>query len=224
MVYKAVGFDMDGTFLETKVDYDRLNNADRRVMESHGIPFEQVDFGGRQKRLRSPIREWLDANGRSDEWDAIYKEIDEETLRCECEFVSEARPIPGAIDCLRSIKAMGLKVGILTRGGIGYARLALGELFSEFDFVMGRDYSFYDDAKPSPVAMVQFCKELGVEPDEMLYIGDNITDWQSAVGAGADFVGVLTGSETREGWRATDPNIRVVSSVADVSEIVRRSQ
>ena len=62
--FKAVGFDMDGTFLKTRVDYARLNNVDREVLEQHGIPFDDVDFGGREKRLRAPIRDWLFAHGR----------------------------------------------------------------------------------------------------------------------------------------------------------------
>ena len=85
--FKAVGFDMDGTFMKTRVDYSRLNNADRTVLERHDVPFDSIDFGGRAKRLRAPIRDWLLANGRADEWPEIYREIEQLTLECECEFV-----------------------------------------------------------------------------------------------------------------------------------------
>ena len=37
---KAVGFDLDGTFMKTHVDYSRLSVADKVVLESHGIPFD----------------------------------------------------------------------------------------------------------------------------------------------------------------------------------------
>ena len=218
--FKAVGFDMDGTFLKTRVDYDRLNNADRRVLERHDIPFEQIDFGGRAKRLRTPIRNWLEANGRIDEWPRIYKEIEDECLDSECEFVSEAVPFPGSVESLPLIKEKGLKVGILTRGGLEYARRALGPLFDEFDFVMGRDYSFYDDAKPSPIAMRQFAQGLGVDPKEIIYVGDNLTDWQSARDAGAVFVGVLTGSCTEEDWLKADTDMIIVDRAGDVVELL----
>ncbi len=219
--FKAVGFDMDGTFMKTRVDYSRLNDSDRTVLERHGVPFESIDFGGRAKRLRAPIRDWLQANGRADEWPEIYREIDQLTLECECEFVSEAVPFPGSVECLGVLRGKGLKVGILTRGGREYARRALGPLFDEFDVVMGRDYSFYDDAKPSPVAMRQFAAEFDVEPSEIMYVGDNITDWQSAHDAGASFAGVLTGSCTRDDWHAVDPNMLVIERAGDIVRHVR---
>lgn len=219
--FKAVGFDMDGTFLRTHVDYGKLNDVDRTVCGRRGIPFDEIDFGGRSKRLRGPIRDWLAANGRGDEWPAVSKEIDDLATECECEFVDEARPFPGAVEALEGIRGNGLEVGILTRGSLEYARRALGPLFGEFDVIMGRDHTCYDDAKPSPVAMRDFAEELGVEPGEILYVGDNITDWQSAHEAGATFVGVLTGTCTREDWLAADPDMIVVDSVADVPDVLR---
>lgn len=218
--FKAVGFDMDGTFLRTHVNYDRLNNVDRVVLERHDVPFDEIDFEGRAKRLRTPIRNWLEANGRGSEWESINAEIDALTTECECEFVDEAEPFPGSVECIDRIRDRGLKVGILTRGSLEYARRALGPLFDGFDVVMGRDYSFYDDAKPSPIAMRQFASELGVRPEEILYAGDNITDWQSAVGAGAVFVGVLTGTCTEEDWLAADPDMIVVDRAGDVAELL----
>lgn len=219
--YRAVGFDMDGTFLRTHVDYDRLNNVDRTVLGRHDVPFEEIDFGGRAKRLRTPIRLWLEANGRASEWEGINREIDDLATECECEFVDEAEPFPGNVDALEEIRAMGLKTGILTRGSLEYARRALGPLFGEFDVVMGRDHTFYDDAKPSPKAMIDFAGLLGVRPQEILYVGDNVTDWQSARDAGADFVGVLTGSCTAEDWAREDPGMTVVGSVAEIPRILR---
>ncbi|MDO5862153.1 MAG: HAD family hydrolase [Thermoplasmata archaeon] len=220
-IFKAVGFDMDGTFLRTRVDYAKLNNVDREVSLRHGIPFDELEFGDEPKRPRAPIGAWLEANGRGSEWPAIYREIDDLATECECEFVDEALPFPGAVECLAALKAKGLKVGILTRGSLEYARRALGPLFGEFDFVMGRDYSNYDEAKPSPIAMRQFAAEMGVGLSELLYVGDNTTDWQSAAGAGAAFVGVLTGTATRDDWMAADPSMTVVDSVADVAGLLR---
>ncbi|MDO5853157.1 MAG: HAD-IA family hydrolase [Thermoplasmata archaeon] len=214
--FKAVGFDMDGTFLRTRVDYVKLGNVDREVAERHGVAFDEIDFGTAVKRPRAPIGAWLEAHGRGGEWPAIYREIDELSTVYECEFVDEAVPFPGAVRCFEDLRSRGLKVGILTRGSLEYARRALGPLFGEFDFVMGRDYSNYDDAKPSPVAMRQFAAELGVDASELLYVGDNTTDWESAAGAGSAFVGVLTGASTLEVWKAADPSMTVVDSVADI--------
>ena len=220
--YRAVGFDMDGTFLRTHVDYDKLNNVDRTVLERHGIPFGDIDFGSRTKRLRTPIRMWMEANGRGHEWDAVNREMDDLATECECEFVDEAVPFPGNVEALAEIRSMGLRTGILTRGSLEYARRALGPLFDDFDTVMGRDHTFYDDAKPSPRAMTDFASLLGVRPDEILYVGDNLTDWYSARDAGADFVGVLTGTCTADDWVREDPRIAIADSAAGVVDILRQ--
>ena len=214
--FKAVGFDMDGTFMRTHVDYEKLGRSDIDVMERHGIPFDEIDFGDSIKRPRYPIREWLEAHGRGGEFPSIDREIDELCTERECEFVDEAVPFPGSAECLEIIRDAGFKVGILTRGSLEYARRALGPLFDGFDVVMGRDHSSYDNAKPSPVAMREFAEELGVEPGEIIYVGDNITDWQSANGAGAFFVGVRTGSGSDELWNDCDPDIPVIDHAGDV--------
>ena len=68
----------------------------------------------------------------------------------------------------------------------------------------------------SPVAMVEFARLLGVEPSEILYVGDNQTDWMSAHGAGASFVGVLSGHCTEDDWHSIDPDIPVIEYAGDV--------
>ncbi len=221
---RAVGFDLDGTFMRTCVDYAKLDGADLQVCLGHGIPFDEIDFGDGPKRLRHPIRLWLEANGRGDEYSAVSKAIDRAFTDCETEFVDEAVLFPGSAEALDELKFMGYRVGILTRGSLEYATLALGPLFDRFDAVVGRDHSDYDNAKPSPAAMREFAAELGVEPEEILYVGDNITDWHSARDAGARFVGVRTGSGSDGLWHDADPFIPVIDCAGDVVNLFRRRQ
>jgi phosphoglycolate phosphatase len=218
---KTVGFDLDGTFLNTHVDYRKIDAADRDACLAHGVPFDDLEFTT-VKRLRAPIREWLEANGRAEEFPAISREIDECLTSIELEFIDEARPFPGSVECLDVIRSKGLKVGLLTRGSQRYGKEALAGagVLDKFDVIMGRDYSDYDDAKPSPVAMRQFAAELGVEPSEILYLGDNRTDYYSARDAGAKFVGVLSGSMSREAWMREDPDMVLVDYAGDVIKLI----
>ncbi len=217
MTIKAVGFDLDGTFLKTHVDYYTLGISDQIVCEKHGIPFSSLEFTTK-KRMRKPIRDWLMTNGRVDEIPAIDKEIDDLLTSVELQFVDEAEPFPGSVECLDTIKSKGLKIGLLTRGSREYGMKALdvAGVLDRFDAVVGRDCTDYDDAKPSPKAMISFAKELGVLPSEILYLGDNRTDYYSARDAGASFIGVLSGSMDRESWNDEDPEMRVVEYAGDV--------
>jgi len=214
---KAVGFDLDGTFLNTHVDYGRINRADMMVCKDHGIPFDDLVFTT-EKRLRQPIRDWLIANGRSDEIPAVEKEIDEELTSTELEYLDDARPFPGSLECVDVLRSKGFKVGLLTRGSYEYGDRAL-RMFGVrdgFDAVVGRDYADYDHAKPSPKAMLYFANELGVKASEILYIGDNRTDYHSARDAGSVFVGTCSGSMSREGWLEENPDMLTVEYAGDI--------
>lgn len=220
--FKAVGFDLDGTFLKTHVDYAKLNDVDKVIMEKHGVPFSLIGFDTQTKRPRYPLGNWLEANGRGDEYPLINKEIDDACTEVETEYVHEAQPFPGSEECIDIIRSKGLKVGILTRGSHEYALRALGNcgMADRFDTIVGRDYSHYDNAKPSPIAMRDFARELDVRPEEILYLGDNLTDYYSARDAGATFVGVLSGSCTREDWLREDPDMVIVQYAGDVVDLI----
>lgn len=223
MVIKAVGFDMDGTLFETHVNYGALYDSDKIVLNRHHIPFLDV-FGENpaMKRTRAPIKVWLDTHGRSDEYNRICEEIDDLCLSVETEFVSEAKPYPRSMECIDILKSKDLKVGLLTRGGCEYGKQVLGKfgILDKMDAIVGRDYSTYDEAKPSPVAMINFAKELGVKPEQILYLGDNDSDYRSAIGAGATFIGVLSGAASKEYWMKADPNMRTIQFAGDVVDII----
>ena len=59
-----------------------------------------------------------------------------------------------------------------------------------------------------------------MRPDEILYVGDNTTDWMSAHGAGARFVGVRTGSGSDELWNRVDPSVAVIDYAGDVVHLL----
>jgi phosphoglycolate phosphatase len=218
---KAVGFDLDGTFLNTHVDYGKINRADREACLRHDIPFDDLEFPT-IKRQRAPIRAWLEANNRAAEFEMLSKEIDAELTAIELEFLHEAKAFPGSIECLEVLKSKGLKVGLLTRGSYEYGDKALTMMGvrEEFDSIVGRDTLDYDLAKPSPSAMIHFAKELEVEPSEILYLGDNVTDYYSARDAGAYFVGVLSGSMTKDAWMNEDPDMITLQYAGDVVNLL----
>jgi phosphoglycolate phosphatase-like HAD superfamily hydrolase len=68
--------------------------------------------------------------------------------------------------------------------------------------------------------MNYFADELGVKPSEILYLGDNRSDYYSARDAGAKFVGVLSGSMDKEGWLREDPDMITVQFAGDVLSLL----
>ena len=57
--------------------------------------------------------------------------------------------------------------------------------------------------KPDPTGALAVAERLGVQPDEVLYLGDTSTDMQCALNAGMHPVGALWGFRTEEELRSS---------------------
>lgn len=217
---RAVGFDMDGTFMNTRVDYPRLRNVISDIMKEEDISIDDPAWSRNHLMMNVPIHEWIYKAGRWDEADRILQRINDRTTAIEKMYYKESSPFPLAVETVDALKNKGYKVGILTKGGRDYAESVLGlwDLYDCFDSVVCRDDHAFEDAKPSPKSMEHFAKGLGVSTEEILYVGDNIIDWYAARDSGASFTGVLTGGCTSEDW----DNAGVKDVIGSVGELLDR--
>ncbi|ODS41895.1 MAG: hypothetical protein MSIBF_00590 [Candidatus Altiarchaeales archaeon IMC4] len=73
--------------------------------------------------------------------------------------------------------------------------------------------------KPHPDALFQVCEELGIKPQEAVYVGDSVIDAQCAISAGVNFIGVLTGAADKEDFEKL--GVKSVGSIKDVPGFIR---
>lgn len=221
MRYKAVGFDLDGTLVNTHVDYDNLNSVNEYILRPLGFPVDEI-WEDRDRTSRQPLYDWLRNHGRASEIPALDGLLDERCLSIEKLGAQGSSIFNGIVETLQWLKDSGVKLGLLTRGGHEYAVLLLSEygLLDFFDVVHGRDDFGYQDAKPSPKAMYHLAEALGVELSELLYVGDSPSDFISARDANVDYAGVMTGRGSIELWSSMDPRIRIIPSAADVRSLM----
>ena len=212
---------MDNTLLMTDIDYHRLSKISFNELKRAGVPEHVIN----EKEIPRVNREngirYLKDNGMADEVTEAMERIRNAMMEIEMENVASAKPFEGAVDVIGYLKGKGYKVGVLTKGSRRYATEALtvSGVIDMLDALVCRDDGDESEAKPSPMAMFRFAESIGVEPADILYIGDNEIDYLSATGAGADFIGVMTGySEDR--WRSIDENVRVTDTVADLLNIL----
>ena len=221
--YKAVCFDMDGTLLDTKVDYEKMSNVIFDEMVRIGVPEEVIDRSeGFKFNLDSGVN-YLFSQGRADEVYAIGIRVAKIARDIEMEKVDEARPFPKAVRLLELIRSKGLKTGLLTRGCREYAVAAMKVcgVTELLDGVVARDDYPESEAKPSPKAMEHMAEMLSVRPEEILFFGDHVFDYHCARDAGSGFVGVLTGTYTRKDWE--EMNVTdVYDSVGDYFDHLTR--
>ncbi len=221
MAVKAIGFDLDGTLVNTHVNYVDLRDVNRFVLQPLGFPVEEI-WAGKNTESRQPFYDWMEAHGRGSEIPRYDKLLDERCLEVEKLGMIGSKVYSGILDTLSWLKDHGFKLGVVTRGGHEYAVDVLSEygMLGFFDVIHGRDDFGYSDAKPSPMAMVHLAEALGVGLDEMIYVGDSPTDFESADAAGVVYAGVMTGRGSVELWSSMSDRIHIIASAADVRKLV----
>lgn len=219
--YKAVGFDMDGTLLDTRVDYQRMTEIVLDEMERIGVPENAIDRSGGYKFNIDSGVEWLRSNGRGSDIFEINRRVSRAARDVEMEHVDKAVTFPGAVELIRALRSQDIRVGVLTRGCREYAdgALSVSGVIDLLDHVVARDDHPEEEAKPSPVAMEHLAHGLGVSPEDILFVGDHSFDMICAKESGAGFVGVLSGTYGRRDWEKIGET-RIIDTVADLIEFL----
>ena len=215
--YKAICFDMDGTLLNTKVDLGKMADLVFDEMIRSGVPENEIDRDGGYKFNLDSGMDYLIRNGRADDIHRINERVSRAARDIEMENAFMARPFPGAVRLLKELRKKGYKVGVLTRGCREYAETVL-RLTGTIDLLDGlvcRDDFPERDAKPSPAAMHNMARALGVTASDILYLGDHKFDYLCARDAGAGFIGVLSGSYGADDWRDLG-GIVMMNTIADL--------
>jgi phosphoglycolate phosphatase len=135
--------------------------------------------------------------------------------KADSEMVKNTHFYPDVIAVLQVLQNAGVKVGVCStkfryRIVDSFERQA-GSLPVDL-IIGGEDVSA---AKPDPEGLLKCISGLGVEKSDVLYVGDNEIDAQTAEKAGVDFAAVLTGSTTAEEFERY-PYIYIGTGIVDI--------
>ena len=217
-MYKACIFDLDGTLTDT---LDSLTFSVNETLKEIGIPQITEDqcriFVGNGAKVL--IEKALRAGGDTelkhfDEAMAAYRRIFDEN--CTYHVV----PYPGVKAMLSQMRAMGLKLAVLSNKPDRQAVHVVSEIFGEgvFDRVQGqRDGT---PRKPDPAAALEIASAFGAGPDETVYIGDSEVDAATGKAAGMKTILVSWGFRGAEDLKAGGAEC-VVDSADEIIEMVR---
>lgn len=201
---KLLIFDLDGTLFDTTRSMAACGNA---ALEHLGIApvspkvYAAASGGG----VREFVLAVLYAAGQKDDslidafWDVYIEK--QRTLVTE----DLNRPYPGIRELLAEAKRRGLLLAALSNKDeesvVGILHAVLGE--GIFDAILGCVDS--RPPKPDPAGALLLLEQLGVKPDQALYLGDTEIDMETANRAGIPACGVLWGYRTKEQLAAFHP-------------------
>lgn len=203
---KAVLFDFDGTIIDS---VESVWKEYQRTAKALNLP--ERKFKDYARQLGRPWEEAL-----QNIWPRVDVKRFTEVYRLEKEQV---KAIEGVSETLRRLKGR-YWLGILTSRGSRtlYRHLASTRIDEKiFDVILHRES--LRNHKPDPRALYQACGELGVKPEEAVYVGDAIVDAECALAAGIRFIGVLTGGAKEEDFlRAGIPKENIISTLKQLPE------
>ncbi len=181
---RAAIIDLDGTMVHTAPDFQVAINRTRADFGLVPLTVETViDFVG--KGSENLMRRVLAVDFDADEVERRF----EQALNCYQRHYLDingdhSSVYDGAREGLAAMKAQGIRLACVTNKPIAFARPLLEKkgLAGYFELVYGGDS--LAKKKPDPLPMLTVCRDFGLEPFEVVAIGDSSNDADAARAAG----------------------------------------
>jgi HAD superfamily hydrolase (TIGR01549 family) len=222
MTIKAVIFDLDGTIAAVNLDYKTVRAEVRGYLLNMGTPASLITINENIFDMLKKTELFMSNAGKPTE---AFIEIRKEALHIAEKYEQEAAMhtslLPGAIDTLKDLRKMGLKIALCTINSANSTEQILKrfKLTQYFDATIPRNQ--VTNYKPNPEHCNIALKALGVTSAETVVAGDSITDMQAAVEIKATAIGIPTGVSTQEQLTSQGANY-IITSITDLPILIER--
>ena len=186
---KAVVFDLDGTLMDSKIDYEKMGNRIKALLASRGLPEPLEDRHKVYKVISGGAATLREYGLPEASLEATMAEMEEIMNGIELEALDAMELKPYAREVVAELHGEGLGLGVATRSHREYTLRGLKryDMLRFFHHVVARDD--VPHPKPDPRHLLYTIRLLGVDPGDTLFIGDTTTDLQTADAAGVEFIG-----------------------------------
>ena len=186
---KLVLFDLDGTLIDTALDFiDSLNNilkANNRNEIDGDIIRSNVSEGS------SKLVE-IGFNITSDHHD--FEKYRKELLaEYKKNLTNRSKPFEGIEELINYLDLNDVLYGVVTNKPLKYAEPLMENfnIFNACKILICPDH--VKNIKPDPEGILLACSKLNVKPDNCVYIGDHPGDIEAGINAGTKTIGCLYG-------------------------------
>jgi len=218
---EAVIFDLDGTVAHFNLDFKTLRSEVRSYLMRIGVPTSVLNVNESIFDMLTKTEIFVKNKGNAAvDFEEVRSQVMAIAEKYEMEAALTTSLMPGAIETLKELKRMKLKIGICTSSSDKAANYIL-QRFNIKDFfqiVVTRDKVKY--VKPHTEQFEVVLKALDVTPKTALIVGDSVVDMQSARELKIIAVGLPTGTSTMEQLKNNGANY-LITSLTDLPVLIK---
>ena len=192
-MYNTYIFDLDGTLLSTLADLAASTNY---ALRTHHMPERSLDEvrrfvgNGVKKLMERAIPDGLN-NPLFEETFATFRQ------HYMQHNLDTTQPYPGIMQLLEQLKAEGKNIAVVSNKFYAATRELCRHFFGDLvPVAIGEREDIRK--KPAPDTVIEALRELGVDKEGAVYIGDSDVDIMTAKNSGMPCVSVLWGFRDKE--------------------------
>ncbi|MBR8830846.1 MAG: Pyrophosphatase PpaX [Chroococcopsis gigantea SAG 12.99] len=217
--------DFDGPIMDVSERYYRvyqycLEQAQQAGKNLTGLSKEEF---WQLKRDCVPERRIGQLSGLDEEQAQVFSSLRRQTVHTLPYLVYD-RPLPGAIEVLENIQALGWDLVVMTMRRVSELDLALqqyelGHFFApDHRYCLSDDYIKTKDIEDKPLLMARALQELP-EVGETWMVGDTEADIIAAKTGGLKIIAVLSGIRNRSQLERYEPDF-IVNNLAEAVDLI----
>ena len=223
MPVEAVIFDLDGTLTVFNIDYKALRGEVREYLLRTGVPASVLNVNESMFDMMHKAEIYF-KNSKSEQ---AFKEVQSQCLLIAEKYEMEAATLtslqPGAIEILKELKKLKLKIGLCTTNSETATNYILQrfKVLDYFQAVVSRNK--VKRVKPDTEQYELALKILGVKPVNSIIVGDSVVDMQSAKELKAIAIGLPTGISTQKQLTTHGANY-IITALSDLPVLIKKME
>jgi HAD superfamily hydrolase (TIGR01509 family) len=222
MPVKAVIFDLDGTLASFNLDYKTVRAEVKGYLVKRGVPASLLSMN---ESIFEMLRKTEIFVKNSSKPSRFLEEIRSEALamaeKYELEAAMSTSLLPGAVETLKALRRMNLKIGLCTINSEKSMNCILKRFGIADFFNVTVPRNKVNHFKPHPEHIEAALKALGASATNTVVIGDSSVDMQSASELKAIAVGLPTGVSTIEQLTSNGANY-IITSITDLPPLIEK--
>jgi phosphoglycolate phosphatase len=184
----AVLFDLDGTLVETNIDFPLMKQRMLALAAEQGVDAGALS-GLDILAIVEAVSRSLIRRGRHDEAERAHAHAMGVLEEIELRHARSAREIPFARELVGEMNNRGIKTGIVTRNCRKASEISLDIVGIQPNILISREDALRHKPHPQPLQMA--LSALSAQPEASIMVGDHPMDIQSGQAAGLKTIAFL---------------------------------